>query len=310
MAQPTTTKQTELQIFFSSLLPSLNMLQKNDPLRMAGATAFFTTFALPPIVFILAQLFGLFLSPKAVGGGLVENIGNNLGAAGAEQVRQVILSIMGFSKRWYVIVPGFLFLVFVATTLFIVIKNSLNGIWQIVIKDKPGVGFNIITRLKSFAVIILVGLLFFADIFLKSIQALAGPYLVNIFGGGGMYFEIVFSEVTSVIIVATWFVMLFHFMADARPRWKAALIGGLLTGIFFTAGRFILNALLIKGNIGTLYGPSGSMALVLLFVFYTSFIMYYGACFIAVYSEKKGWLLLPGEEAYLSVTTEVEENGE
>ena len=307
MVQEIDKKQTELHIFTCSLLPALKMLRDNNPLRMAGATAFFTTFALPPIVFILAQLFGLFTGSKNVGRGLIENIGNNLGKEGAELVRGVILSILNFSTKWYVIVPGFLFLVFVATTLFLVIKNSLHDIWHVEIKGHPGFRFNIMTRLRSFAIILLVGLLFFANLFFKSIQGFAGAYLQDIFGGGSMVFKIVFSEITSIVIVSAWFIMLFRFLADARPRWKTAIIGGLLTGILFTAGRFLLRALLIDGNVGQLYGASGSMVLVLLFVFYTSFIMYYGACFVAVYGAHKGWELHAKHKAYVVETATVVE---
>jgi membrane protein len=284
-------KQSELSILGNSLIPSMRLLRRNDPLRMAGATAFFTTFALPPIVFILAQLFGLILSPKTVGRGLIENISNSLGADGAQLVRQVIRSIRGFSSSWYVTIFGFIFLLFVATTLFIVIKNSLDQIWGVKVKEGTGPVFNFSTRLRSFAVILLVGILFLANLVFKSLETVGGKYVENIFGGGSICFTIVFSEITSVIIVAAWFVILFRFLADAKPRWKVALIGGLLTGILFTAGRFVLQVLLVKGNVGGLYGASGSMVLVLLFVFYTSFIMYYGACFIAVYSEKKKWAL-------------------
>ncbi|MEP6710852.1 MAG: YihY/virulence factor BrkB family protein [Ferruginibacter sp.] len=293
-------KRKELFLLSSSILPSLILLRKNDPLRLGGATAFFTTFALPPIVFILAQLFGLFIGSKKVGQGLIQNISNNLGSEGAQQIRQVIKSIRGFNNSWTMIVLGFLFLVFVATTLFIVIKNSLNQVWQITVKEHPGFMFNLGSRLKSFAVILLVGILFFANLFLKSIEVIAGNYFEDIFRGGSIYFNIIFSEITSVIIVAVWFIILFRFLADGRPVWKAAIIGGLLTGLLFTAGRFLLRTLLINGNVGQLYGASGSLVLVLLFVFYTSFIMYYGACFIAVYSEKKQWLLQTDDKAYMN----------
>lgn len=289
-------KQKELFLLMGSFIPSLALLRKNDPLRMAGATAFFTTFALPPIVFILAQLFGLLFTPKMVGRGLIENIASNLGSDGAEQVRQVIKSIRGFNSSWYVIIPGFLFLLFVATTLFIVIKNSLNQIWQITEKKSTGILFKLGTRLRSFAVILLAGILFFANLFFKSIETIGGNYLQEHFQAGSFYFKLIFSELSSIVIVAAWFIILFRFLANGRPRWKAAIVGGLLTGILFTAGRFVLNALLIKSNIRHLYGASGSFVLVLLFVFYTSFIMYYGACFIAVYSEKKKWALRPEDE--------------
>lgn len=301
MIKPGHSKQNELWLLGSSFYPSFILFKRNDPLRMAGATAFFTTFALPPIVFILAQLFGLFFGSRNMGQGLIENISNNLGKDGARQIREVIKSIRGFNDSWYVIVLGFLFLFFVATTLFIVIKNSLNQIWQIGVKEKPGIIFNLSIRLRSFAVILLVGILFFAEIFLKSIEVLAGDYLETILQGGSIYFKSIFNEIASVLIVAAWFIILFRYLADGRPAWKAALLGGLLTGILFTAGRFFMRKLLIDSNIGQLYGASGSLVLILLFVFYSSFIMYYGACFIAVYSAKKQWPLQLNKKAYYNI---------
>lgn len=255
---------------------------------MAGATAFFTTFALPPIVFIIARLFGFFFTPKMVGRGLIENLSHNLGREGAQQVRGVITSIRGFNQSWYVIVPGFLFLIFVATTLFVVINNSFNQIWKIT-PEKSSVKLSLLTRVRSFLLILFVGLLFFANLLLKSVEVIGGKYSEKFLEGSSFYFTLVFSEVSSIIIVAAWFIILYHFLSDARPSWKASMIGGLLTAVLFTIGRFIMQSLLINGNVGQLYGASGSFVLILLFVFYTSFIIYYGACFIAVYSEKKQW---------------------
>ena len=284
-------KKNEIAVFLSSLFPSVLLLKRNDPLRMAGATAFFTTFALPPIVFIIAQLFGLIFTPKMVGRGLIENISNNLGTDGAEQVRQVIKSIRGFNNSWYVIVLGFIFLLFVSTTLFIVIKNSLSQIWQLKAKERKGFSLSFTTRLKSFAAILLAGILFFANLVFKSAETMGGNYLEDHFTGSSIYFKLIFSEATSIVIVAAWFIILFRFLTRGTPTWKAVIAGGLLTAVLFTIGRFILRSLLINGNIAALYGPSGSFVLVLLFVFYTSFIMYYGACFIAVYSDKKNWTI-------------------
>lgn len=284
-------KQTEIHMLAGSLLPSLKLLGSNDPLRLAGATAFFTTFALPPIIFILAQLFGLLSGSKMIGRGLIENLSKTLGKQGAQQVTEVIRSIRGFSQNNYVIIPGFIFLIFVATTLFKVIKDSFEQIWELKRREKESLVANLGSRLKSFAVILLVGILFFAELLLRSIETISGDYIQKIFGGGSMSFKIVFSEVTAALIISTWFIILFHFLTQGRPRWKASIIGGVFTGILFIGGRFILKALLVKGNIGSLYGPSGAMVLILLFVFYTSFILYFGACFIKVYSDKKGWSL-------------------
>jgi membrane protein len=291
--------QTELGTLAKSLLPSLRLFTSNDPLRMAGATAFFTTFALPPIVFLLVQLFGIFFGKKEMGRGLLENISHVLGEQGAGQVRQVIRSIRGFDYNWYVIVPGCLFLFFIATTLFNVIRGSLDQLWGTTVKKKPGFLFGIAVRLRSFAVILVVGILFFADILLESFQLLAGNYVAQLWPGISRYFTGVMDEIASVIIVSSWFIILFRFLADARPVWKAAIAGGILTGILFTLGRVILRVILIDSNVGEIYGTSGSLVLVLLFVFYSSFILYYGAAFVFTYSSNKKWPIKLNDRAEL-----------
>ena len=210
-------KKSELSLLINCLRPSLKLLGKNDPMRMAGATAFFTTFALPPIVFILTQLFGLFVGRRNVGRGLIDNLTATIGKEGAEQVRQVVRSIYSFSDNWYVIVFGFLFLVFVSTTLFSEIKNSMNDLWQINVKDKPGFLFVLSGRLRSVAIIILAGILFFADLFLESIQVIAGNYLEETWEGSNAYFKSAVPHIISVIIVASWFILLFRFLARQYP---------------------------------------------------------------------------------------------
>lgn len=285
---PIAQKHSEAKPFLHSFIPSLKLLRSNDPLRLAGATAFFTTFALPPIIFILAQLFGLLTSPKFIGSGLLENLGKSLGEQGAQQVREVILSIRDFSKHNYVIIPGFLFLIFVATTLFKVIKNSFEQLWDIKESKRSGFLISLGSRLKSFAVIIFVGILFIAELLLRSLETLSGEYIEKLFGGGSITFKIIFSEITAALMVSAWFVILFRFLTQSRPQWKACIVGGLVTGILFIGGRSILKVLLVDGNVGTLYGASGSLVLVLLFVFYTSFILYFGACFVKIYTDKLG----------------------
>ena len=288
----------EFWILMRSLRTAGVLFRKNDPLRMAGATAFFTTFALPPIIFILGQLFGLVFDRRVIGRGLLDRISNTLGKDSAGQVRQVLRSIRGFSDKWYVIVFGFLFLVFVATTLFTVIKNSLNQIWLIGVKEHPGIFFNLSMRLRSFAVIMMIGILFFADLVFDSLGTIARGYIEAIWKDGGIYFKSILNEIVGVIVVSTWFILLFRFLADGRPSWKASITGGVITGILFSAGRLLLRFLLVDSNISHLYGSSAAIVLILLFVFYSSFILYYGACIIYIYSLAKEWPIALNRKAF------------
>ena len=291
-----------------SIRDALALFRKNDPLRMAGATAFFTTFALPPIIFIVAQLFGLFIDRRVIGRGLIDRVSNTLGKEGADQVNRVIKNIRGLTDNWYIIILGFLFLIFVATTLFSVIVHSLNQIWQIGVKESPGVFFRLKSRLRSFAVIMLIGILFFADLLFDSLGTLARHYIDGFWNGGGFYFKSILNEVVSIIVVSVWFILLFRFLADGKPSWRASIIGGLLTGILFTAGRLLLRFLLVDSNMSRLYGSSTSLVLVLLFVFYSSFILYYGACFIGVYSQYKNWSIRLNNKSYKYRIEKVQES--
>ena len=110
MEQQTGKKSGFFREILQTLIPSLREFRTNDPLRMAGATAFFTTFALPPIIFIIIHIFGIFFSRRSVGRAIIDRVTNTLGEDGAGQVRQVLRSIRGFGESWYVILIGFIFL--------------------------------------------------------------------------------------------------------------------------------------------------------------------------------------------------------
>ena len=152
--------------------------------------------------------------------------------------------------------------------------------------------------MRSFIVIMLIGILFFADLLFDSLGTMARSYINEIWKEGGIYFKSALNEIIGVIIVSAWFILLFRFLADGKPRWKASFVGGLLTGILFTAGKLLLRFLLVDSNVSHLYGSSASFVLVLLFVFYSSFILYYGACFIIVYSQNKNWLIRLNKKTY------------
>ena len=283
--QTKTFSANRLLLFWQLIRQSFAEIKKNDPLRLAGATAFFTTFALPPILIILFQLFSLFLSKRLVGEEMMKIFTDTLGKASAAQITQTTRGFGSLARNWYIAAGGFLFLVFVATTLFSVIKNSLNDIWNIGVKDKPGILFNLKLRARSLAIILVAGLLFLAGIFMEGFEILSGNYLEKIWPTGGRFFKGALDEIVSVVIFTIWFIVLFRYLADGRPSWRVAIAGGCLTGVLFAAGKTLLSFLIKHSNISTLYGASGSIVLTLLFVFYASFILYFGASFIKVYAE-------------------------
>jgi membrane protein len=278
-------RSNKIWIFLGLFPASFRELKRNDPLRLAGATAFFTTFALPPILIIIFQVFSLFLSRKLVGSQMREILSSTLGDAGAEQIRITTRGFRSLITNWYIAVILVVFLIFVATTLFLVIKNTLNDIWHVKVKDKPGIVFGLKNRARSFAAILLAGILFLASIMIDSFEVFAGKYIDRIWPNGGHYFSGAINEILGAVVVSIWFTILFRYLANAHPSWKVSTVGGIITGILFSIGKNILAFLMRHSNLDSLYGTSASIVLILLFVFYSSFILYFGACFIKVYAE-------------------------
>lgn len=272
---------------------------------MGAATAFFATFALPPILIIFTQFFRFVVDPTELSTELIDRLSHILGTSSAQQVEGVLVAVSGLSHNWYVTFFGFIFLMFVATTLFEVIKNSLGQIWDIRVIPKPGIGFRLKYRLRSLIVIFLAGVLFLAGLVLESFQAIMGNYIDQIWNGGGWFFNRVINELVFVAALTIWLAFLFRFLTVGRPNWKISLAGAFFTAILFTFGKWILGYLLIGSNISTIYGASGSMVLIMLFVFYSAMIFYYGGCFVKVLSDTFEKPIRPVKKAFAIETQEI-----
>ncbi len=295
-------------IFFKHLRISFQLFKKNDPLRLAGATAFFANFALPPILLILIRLFGFFVDRRIIAGRLFEQLESVFDNDSTEQIRATLLNIRGLDSNWLATILSFVFFIFVATTLFAVIKNSTDQIWRIGVNEKPGLLFNLKIRLRSFTIILLAGILLFVGLLTDSIQAFISTYIHQAAPTFGKVFLFVLNQLLFVLIVTIWFSVLFKFLTNGRPSWRAAIHGGLLTGVLFTLGKYLLRILLPLSNIGNIYGASGSIVLIMLFVFYSSFIFYFGACYVKVLSDAGKKQIKPIKGAFLYELKEIPRN--
>lgn len=272
---------------------SFEELSKNDPLRMAGATAFFTTFALPPILIILIQILGFIVNPGTISQELFQKLSQMLGP---DTVRQLINTLVAFRKlaqNELVTIGGFIFLTFVATTLFKIIKGSLNQLWKVKVMHKQSIRMQIRSRLNGFMVILVAGLLFVVGLVTETMQAYLQDYLADISRLFAFYFNTALNYFFSLLIVTLWFAIVFRYLTDAKPRWRVVLVGAVVTSLLFNTGKYIVQLLLAFSNINTMYGAGGSIVLLLLFVFYSSLILYFGAAFTKVWAAYKNMPIKP-----------------
>ncbi|UYZ63839.1 YihY/virulence factor BrkB family protein [Hymenobacter weizhouensis] len=276
-------------------------LAANDPLRLGAATAFFTTFALPPILIILVQLLGSLYSASAVQGLLLTKLAHLLGAPAAGLVEQILRNVADVQRNRLVTWLGFGFLLFVATTLFGVIQNSLNQLWQVRPRRSSHgrLGKLLKARTRSLGVLLATGLLSLVAFLSDAALVFLADYLRTLgFDAtfGYVLFQVV-NQLASLLILAAWFGVTFRNLSSAHVPGRAVLRGALLTAVLIDLGETALGYLLVPRNLGPIYGPASSMVLVLLFVFYSSMIFYFGACFTKAYAHHVGLDIRPKPSA-------------
>lgn len=268
-------------------------LSKNDPLRLGAATAFFTIFALPPILIILSSLLGFIFSEQIVSGELFERLKAIIGSDSARQVFKILENILEMNKNWWITIGGFIFLIFISTTLFKVISDSLNQLWKIKLKKGSSLKNLLKTRLKSFTIILFGGILFLASLLMDAGLAYAKDYIVEEIPQLDNTLIQVARRLVTFAILTVWISTIFKFLADAIILWKPIRFGAVVTAILFTIGEVILGKLLVSSGLDSIYGAAGAIVLMLLFVFYSSFIFYFGASLTKCYADEIGKPIKP-----------------
>jgi len=173
--------------------------------------------------------------------------------------------------------------------LFEVISRSLNQLWGFRLKERQSLGFLLLHRIKSIGIILMGGLLF-STVLLGDVKGWLFPLQVN---------EMLYRLITTLAVIV-WFVLILKYLSYGRPAWMMAIAGAVFTGVLFTSGQVLLHQLLTYENLKTIYGDTASLALLLLFVFYCSFMFYFGACFTRALAEHMGQAISPAGYAIQS----------
>jgi membrane protein len=287
-------------------------LSGNDPLRLGAATAFFTSFALPPILIILVQLLGSLYSTGWARMMLLTKLGQLIGSPATNLVAQTVLNVGNAGRNRLITVLGFGFLLFVATTLFTVIQHSLNQLWHVRPRRQVSqVKVAVRERMRSAGVLLataaLSALAFSADAALGFFAT-----LISDFDPTFVYYIVrALNSVVSLFILATWCGFVFRTLSAAKVPWRAVRRGALLTALLIGLGEAVLGQVLVSRDLGPIYGPAASLVLILLFVFYSAMIFYFGAAYTWAYAHHVGLDIRPKKSAvrYRLVNVSAEVDG-
>lgn len=277
-------------------------------LKLSAALAYYTLFSLAPLLLILLFLSGFFLGREAVEGSIYHQVAQFIGNESALQLQSMVKSAaLDGNKNTFALVAGLIALLIGATTVFSEIQDSVNQIWGL--KPKPGRGIMsfIMTRLLSFGVIASLGFLLLVSLGISAIMDAINSRLVEHFPEVTVMFFYVLNIILTFVITTSIFTVIFKVLPDANVRLKDVISGAIATSILFMLGKFGISFYISKADVGETYGAAGSLVILLVWIYFSAAILYFGAEFTKAYSVKFGNLIKPNSFAVVTRTVEVEE---
>ncbi len=265
---------------------ALGLLERNDPLILCSSTAFFATFSLSPIILLLVNVFGIYFSSEEVGHEVFEVVGATFGRETANDIERIVGNFMELEGTGIITVISFLFFMFVATTLLSVVKKAIHKLWNLRSKPEWHLRYFGWERGTALFLIFFTGVLVLFSIFVDAGLAVSRDYLATVWPAAAMVAIEVLDVVFDIAVVSIWFAFLFKILPEAKMTWEVAFVGGFLTGVLFYCGQLLLGKLLLHARLASIFGAMTSLAVVLLFIFYCSFILYFGAAFTYEYALK------------------------
>ena len=278
---------------------------ENNPLRLAAALAYNTIFSLPPLLIIIITAAGMFFGKAAVSGKLYEQTKNVIGADAALEIQNMIANVNTDTSGTMATVIGIGTLIFAATTFFITLQESLNTMWNLKAKPENSIFKMLQDRFLSFGLILSIALLMLVSFVVSALLTLFTDYLQSIFPAVAVIFIHVLNLVLSFGIITVMFALIYKFLPDAIIRWKDVWIGAIITAVLFIAGKFLIGFYLRTVDVGSAYGAAGSLIVLLVWIYYSSLILFFGSEITQNYANTYGEKIRPKPNAILVYLREV-----
>jgi membrane protein len=265
--------------------------------KYSASLAYYTVFSIAPLLVVITTFFGFLFGREAMQGRVYEQLNKLVGSTAAIQIQDIIKNIHLSGNNFFATVISIIILFVGATSIFGEIQDSINKIWGLRIKPHKVWWKLIVTRLLSFSLILSIGIIMSLSLLLNAIVAAFGKFIARFVAGYSLYFIQISDAIVSFIVAAFLFTLIFKILPDARIRWKDVLFGGLFTAVFFTLGKLGIAYYLGKSNLTSVYGAAGSIIILMVWVYYSSIILYLGAEFTKVYAKLYGKNILPNDYA-------------
>jgi len=254
--------------------------------RMGAALSFYTVFSLAPLVIVTLSLVSLAVARNTASAAMVDQVRDMVGDEGADTVRMILSKAADVHAGAWETMFGFGVLLVGASGVFGELQDSLNEIWDVAPRRHPVFAL-LMERATSFVMVLVMSLLLLLSFLFSAGVAMVNNYLHGLSPGLGDAWELGNSGV-SLLITAVLFALIYRVVPDTRVLWRDVWAGALIAAVLFVVGKFVLAFYFGRSAIASSYGPAGPLIIILLWVFYSAQIFFFGAEFTRVYALHRG----------------------
>ena len=302
-------KKVTIKGIWEVLKSSFKGFSDDKVTKLSGSLAYYTVFSMGPLLVVIISFCGIFLGREAVEGHIYGQLKGFVGPDTAAQLQDIIKNAAIGGGSVLAAVVGAVTLLVGATTVFAEIQDSINGIWGLKPKPKRGWVKMLQNRFLSFSVIISLGFIMLVSLGVSGlIEALSGR-LQRAYPDVTVAVFYVLNLVVSFVVITFIFGVIFKVLPDAKIKWRDVRTGAMVTAILFMLGKFGISLYISKSEVGSTYGTAGSLVVLLLWVYYSSIILYFGAEFTKAWAMSYSEPIHPNHYAVTMQQVEVETGG-
>jgi membrane protein len=260
--------------------------------RLGAALAFYTVFALTPGLIFIIAIAALLLGQEAAQGQIIGQIQDLAGDTGAQAIRAAIESARGTGSGLLATGLGAVTLLFGLWGVFGELQDALNTIWGVTARPGRGVIEAIKQRFWSAAMVVGIGFLLLVSLVASAWLAALGKFFSRLLPLPAAALETA-NAVLSFVVVTFMFALIFKLLPDVTIAWRNVWTGAAVTAVLFTIGKSLIGLYLGRSTVASVYGAAGSLIVILLWVYYSAQIVFFGAEFTKVYSRRSGAVVVP-----------------
>lgn len=279
-----------LRVVFDLLKTTFQEFNEDNAPRLAAALSYYTAFSIAPLLVITIAIVGLIVNQDTVRVEIIKQVQLAVGTDAATLVESLITNAMKPAEGIFSILLSIVALLLGAVGAFGNLQASLDIIWDIPPDQRPtGIIALVRDKILSFGMILIVGFLLLVSLVLSTVLAALNAYVLHLLPAAEVFAGLL-NIVVSFAVTTALFALIYKYLPHVKLAWRDVLIGAAVTSLLFTIGRTLLGSYLASSGTASAYGAAGAFVLILLWIYYSSQIVLFGAEFTQVYARRYGSL--------------------